>query len=269
MEIDNNNIKEGLFNRLRESRNDLLRDNMRRVEHMNRNESILRIYWQMSRMQCIQSGSYSRGRKQMMGKRRWAFIFLEESVRKCRNQSISEECAQIKPRSPFSKESHIDYEADTEDDLEEQDAEELGNNEEDPNSRQGDIDEEDDDDDQDNEDDQDSFISRPSLRNHKPTQQDSFSLNPLNPAQSNKSFILTQLQHHSLLNNYFSQYHLYSFNQQPPLQITNKHNIQQYDHQKSSLDHDLQALKFFITILHGSYASKPEIINIFKQRYSF
>ena len=45
MEIDNNNIKEGLFNRLRESRNDLLRDNMRRVEHMNRNESILRIYW--------------------------------------------------------------------------------------------------------------------------------------------------------------------------------------------------------------------------------
>jgi hypothetical protein len=52
--------------------------------------------------------------------KRYASIFIGESQRNNRNSLIEECCKNISARRPFEKEDYIDYEIDTEDELEEQ-----------------------------------------------------------------------------------------------------------------------------------------------------
>ena len=65
-------------------------------------------------------------------------IFIGESVRRVRNQTVEQACKNINGRAPLRKEEGIDYEIDTEDQLEEEEAEDLNGEEEEDEEDEGD-----------------------------------------------------------------------------------------------------------------------------------
>lgn len=53
-----------------------------------------------------------------------------------------------------------------------------------------------------------------------------------------------------------------------PLKLNNKTDlVSQQDRLRNSLEHDPNAIAHFLLILHGSYISKPEIIQLFVNKY--
>ena len=56
-----------------------------------------------------------------------SFIFIGESIKKNRNQIVNNQCKHISGNQPLKKEDDIDYDIETEEELEEEEAEDINN----------------------------------------------------------------------------------------------------------------------------------------------
>ncbi len=168
---------------------------------------------------------------------------------------MEQACKSINGRAPLRKEEGIDYEIDTEDELEEEEAEDI-NEEEEEEEEEGDE--------------AASFMVPDgylSADEHSDRERDNFVSNYSQGYSGNNKPQISLLDSSSAL---LPLYAITSFEPEClyPLKVNNKKDlVNEQDKIRSCLEHDLHAIQYFLSILHGSYQSKPDIINQFVTKY--